>query len=187
MQINDPVVIAELKGCHDIYEKALIENNAAILDALFWDSPHAIRFGVMENLHGRDEILAFRKARPGINLDREIQRLDIMSFGDSAGIINLEFIRPMNGVPRFGRQTQFWFRLPEGWRIVSAHVSLLPLSAPWEQASYMRAAAAEIGLPIAPEDESGVKEDLARIANIANFLMQFPLSQDVEAAPVFQS
>ena len=44
-----------------------------------------------------------------------------MAFGDTAGIVNLEFVRAMDGIERSGRQTQFWFRLPEGWRIVSAH------------------------------------------------------------------
>ena len=80
--------------CHEVYERALIDNDAAALDALFWDSPHALRFGVTENLHGAEEIRAFRQGRPKINLDREIRRLDIMAFGDSAGIVNLEFMRP---------------------------------------------------------------------------------------------
>jgi hypothetical protein len=183
MQINDPVVLAELKSCHEIYEKALIENDAETLDALFWDSPHALRFGATENLHGADEIRAFRRGRPKINLDREIRRLDITAFGDSAGIVNLEFMRPMNGVESHGRQTQFWFRFTQGWRIASAHVSLLPEPG---KATYLKAASAEIGLRIDAANEAGVNEDLTRIAGIAAFLMQFPLGQDVEAAPVFQ-
>jgi len=183
MRINDPVVLAELRKCHVVYERALIDNDAEVLDAFFWDSPHAIRFGVMENLHGADEIRAFRRGRPKINLDREIRRLDIMAFGDSAGIVNLEFMRPMNGVESHGRQTQFWFRFAEGWRIVSAHVSLLPVPA---EAAYLKAASTEIGLNIDAEYQADVKGDLNRMAGIAGFLMQFPLGQDVEAAPVFQ-
>lgn len=180
MQINNPAVIAELTRFHEAYERALIDNDADTLDAFFWNSPHAIRFGVMENLHGAEEIRAFRKARPKINLDREIKRLDIMAFGDTAGIVNLEFMRPINGLERQGRQTQFWFRFPEGWRIVSAHVSLIPSPVP-----YMDAAAAEIGLPIPDTERAHVNEDLKRIAGIAKFLMQFPLDQEIEAAPVF--
>jgi hypothetical protein len=34
-----------------------------------------------------------------------------------------------NGIVR-GRQSQVWVRLPEGWRIVSAHVSTLPIAKP---------------------------------------------------------
>jgi hypothetical protein len=188
MQINDPVVIAELTKCHEVYEKALVENDVATLEAAFWDSPYAIRYGVTENLHGADEIRAFRKGRPAINLARQILRLDIMTLGDSAGIVNLEFSRSINGNERLGRQTQFWFRFAEGWKIVSAHVSLLlvPAPQPPAQTSYLEAAAAQIGLKIDPENLTGVKEDLGRIAAIAEFLTQFPLSQSVEAAPVFQ-
>ena len=181
MKINEPAVLAELKSCHEVYERALIANDAAVLDSLFWDSPHALRFGVAENLHGADEIRAFRRGRPKINLDREIRRLDIVAFGDSVGIVNLEFMRPIDGIEQYGRQTQFWFRFPDGWRIASAHVSLLPTAA-----TYLNAAASEIGLRIAAENRTAVNEDLNRLANMAGFLMQFPLSQDVEAAPVFR-
>jgi hypothetical protein len=186
MQINDPEILAELRRCHDGYEKALIDNDAQALGEFFWDSPHALRFGATENLHGADEIRAFRQARPKINLDREIGRLDIMAFGDSAGIVNLEFVRAMDGVERHGRQSQFWVRFPEGWRIVSAHVSLLhspPLPSP---PSYFDAASAELGLPIDGPNRAAVNADLTRIASIAEFLMQFPLSQNIEAAPVFR-
>jgi hypothetical protein len=184
MRINDPSVIAELTRCHEIYEKALIENDADTLDALFWDSPYALRFGVAENLHGSEEIRAFRRGRPKINLDRDIARLDIVAFGDTAGIVNLEFVRPMDGAERHGRQTQFWFRFPEGWRIASAHVSLLPSKE--VPNSYLNAVSKEIGLTIDPSLQGPVGEDLNRMAGIAGFLMQFPLSQDVEAAPVFR-
>jgi Protein of unknown function (DUF3225)/Protein of unknown function (DUF4089) len=186
MQINDPAVIAELTRCHEVYEKALIDNDVATLDGFFWDSPHAIRFGVAENLHGTNEIRAFRKGRPNINLARDILRLDIMAIGDAAGVVNLEFLRPMNGIERYGRQTQFWFKFPEGWRIASAHVSLMPLKPLPEQAAYLQAASGEIGLPIDTGQFAAVGDDLSRIAAIAQFLMQFPLSQSVEAAPVFQ-
>ena len=183
MLINDPVVIAELMKCHEVYERALIDNDTDVLDAFFWDSPHALRFGVMENLHGADEIRAFRRGRPKINLDREIRRLDIMAFGDSAGIVNLEYMRPTNGVEQHGRQTQFWFRFEEGWKIVSAHVSLLRFP---PDASYLKAASTEIGLKIDPGYQTEVNGDLNRLAGVAAFLMQFPLPQEVEAAPVFQ-
>ena len=38
-------------------------NDVAVLDELFWDSPHAIRYGAVENLYGFDQIKAFRAAR----------------------------------------------------------------------------------------------------------------------------
>jgi hypothetical protein len=181
MTINDPDVVAELRLLHDIYEKALLDNDAPVLESLFWDSPHAIRYGVTENLHGAAEIQAFRRGRPNINLARTIERLEIMALGDSAGVINLEFVRPMDGIERHGRQTQFWFRFPEGWKIASAHVSLLP-----GPPSYLEATAQRLGLPIPARDRAAVSEDLNRIGAIAGFLMEFPLAQEVEAASVFQ-
>ena len=181
MTINDPLIITELTDCHTVYEKALIDNDVATLDSLFWDSPHAIRFGVTENLHGTEEIRQFRQNRPKINLARDVSRVDIMSFGQTAGVVNLEFVRKMDGIERHGRQTQFWMRFPEGWRLVSAHVSLMP-----SKASYLEAASVQIGLPIDPKSRSAVNDDLGRLKAVAQFLMEFPLAQDVEAAPVFQ-
>jgi len=52
-------------------------------------------------------------------------RLEIVTFGKDYGSVTLEFERDAaNGVVR-GRQSQVWVRLDEGWRIVSAHVSVL--------------------------------------------------------------
>ena len=181
MQINDPAVVAELAALHETYEAALVGNDVATLDSLFWDSPHSIRYGVAENLHGTEEIRAFRKGRPAINLARTITRLDIMTLGHTAGIVNLEFARSMGGTLRSGRQTQFWFRFDDGWKIVSAHVSLMPV-----QASYSEVAAATIGLGIDQASRPGVDDDLTRLGIIARFLMEFPLGQNVEAAPVFR-
>ncbi len=181
MRINDPAVVAELTERHEVYEKALIANDVDTLDALFWDSAHAIRFGVTENLHGSGEIRAFRQGRPSINLERNISRLEILTLGDGAGIVNLEFERRMNGTERSGRQTQFWFRFDGAWRIVSAHVSLLPTPA-----SYPEAAAAQIGLPVLAANREALGEDLKRLRAVAEFLMEFPLDQGIEAAPVFR-
>ncbi|MFT4111714.1 oxalurate catabolism protein HpxZ [Silvibacterium sp.] len=126
MVINDPEVVAELAALYPRYEEALVSNDADTLTEMFWDSPHALRFGATENLHGSAEIAAFRQARPGANLARTIDRLDIVAFGRDTGSITLEFTRQLPGKTVRGRQSQLWIRLPEGWKIVSAHVSLLP-------------------------------------------------------------
>jgi hypothetical protein len=126
MVINDPEIVAELAALYPKYEAALVGNDADTLTAMFWDSPHALRFGVTENLHGMEEIAAFRKARPAVNLARTIRRLDIVTFGRDLGSVTLEFERAVGDRTVRGRQSQVWVRLPEGWRIVSAHVSTLP-------------------------------------------------------------
>lgn len=126
MTINDRKVHAELAALYPIYEKALVENDVDTLTRMFWASPLAMRFGATENLYGIDEIEAFRKARPASGLARTIARLDIVTFGADYASITLEFERTTAGQTRKGRQSQIWVRLPEGWRIVAAHVSLLP-------------------------------------------------------------
>jgi hypothetical protein len=126
MTINDPEVIAELTALYPRYEQALVNNDVETLVAMFWTGAEVMRFGVTENLYGPEELEAFRKARPAANLARTVTRLDIVSFGRDFASITLEFERvSANGITR-GRQSQVWARLTEGWRIVQAHVSLLP-------------------------------------------------------------
>ncbi len=126
MTINDPEVVAELRSLYLLYEQALVTNDVDTLVHMFWSGTQVMRFGVTENLYGPAELEAFRKARPGANLARTITRLDIVSFGRDCGSITLEFERTTgNGIVR-GRQSQVWVRMAEGWRIVQAHVSLLP-------------------------------------------------------------
>ena len=129
MTINDPATVAELAALYPMYETALMNNDVDTLTHMFWASPQAMRFGVTENLYGIDEIEAFRKARPSQGLARTVTRLDIVAFGTDYGSITLEFERtPPNPEAKIirGRQSQVWARMPEGWRIVAAHVSLLP-------------------------------------------------------------
>ena len=100
-----------------------MHNDVATLDELFWDSPHTVRYGAGENLYGYDAIRAFRAARPAAGLAREILRTQITTYGDRFATTHIEFRRI--GSERSGRQTQTWWKTPEGWRVVSAHVSLL--------------------------------------------------------------
>ncbi len=130
-EINLPAVVVELTFASDRYETALMSNDVQVLQELFWDSPHVVRFGATENLHGTAEIEAFRKARPAVGLARTTVRRDIVTFGNDTGSVTVEFTRGGNGSPHVhGRQSQFWHRFPQGWRVVSAHVSLLPASPP---------------------------------------------------------
>lgn len=127
MLINDPATVAELAALYPLYETALVTNDVPTLTVMFWDSPHVMRFGVTENLYGTGELEAFRKSRPSTALARAVKRLDIVTFGTDYGSITLEFERTNpDGRTIKGRQSQTWARLPEGWRIVAAHVSLLP-------------------------------------------------------------
>ena len=123
MDINRPDVLTEVTAAFARYEAALVGNDVATLDELFWDSPHTLRFGAGENLYGIDAIRAFRNARPATGLARAILRTQITTYGDRFAATHLEFQRI--GSERIGRQTQTWVKLPPGWRVVSAHVSLM--------------------------------------------------------------
>ena len=125
MQINDPATVAELRELYPRYEQALVSNDVETLMGMFWASPYVARFGPAESLYGIDEIDAFRKGRSPANLARTIKRLDIVAFGKDFAGITLAFERTVEGKVTHGRQSQTWARLPEGWRIVFAHVSLL--------------------------------------------------------------
>ena len=122
IDINLPEVLAEVIAAFDHYERALCTNDVAVLDALFWDSPHTLRYGVGENLYGYEAIAAFRAARsaPG---ERQILARVITTYGRDFATANVEFRR--EGSERTGRQSQTWLRTPGGWRVVAAHVSLL--------------------------------------------------------------
>jgi hypothetical protein len=122
MKINDPSVVAQVRAAFERYEQALVSNDVAELDALFWDSPHTVRYGVAENLYGMAQIRAFRAARSAAGLARTIHASVITTFGDDLATTHIEFARPGS---RPGRQSQTWVRLPQGWRIVAAHVSLM--------------------------------------------------------------
>ena len=121
--INDPQVLAEVNAAFDRYETALVTNDVAVLDELFWNSPHTLRYGATENLYGYEAIQAFRAGRPPAGLERTLLRRQITTYGTDFAMANVEFER--TGSTRIGRQSQAWMRTPEGWRVVSAHVSLM--------------------------------------------------------------
>jgi len=122
-EINLPDVLAEVWAVFERYEDALVNNRIEVLDELFWDSPHTLRYGVGENLHGIDAIRAFRLARPAAGLARTLQNTVITSYGRDVASASTEFRR--EGSDRVGRQSQTWVRFAAGWRVVAAHVSLL--------------------------------------------------------------
>lgn len=123
MDINLPDVVAEVTAAFARYETALVNNQVDVLDELFWNSPHTLRYGAGENLYGYDAIRAFRAGRSPQGLARRVLRTAITTYGRDFATTNIEFQR--DGSDRIGRQSQTWMRTPAGWRVVSAHVSLM--------------------------------------------------------------
>jgi hypothetical protein len=123
MEINLPDVLAEVAQQFERYERALVSNDVAVLDELFWNHPLTLRYGATENLYGFDAIAAFRNGRPAQGLERSILRAVITTYGHDFATANIEFQRV--GASKTGRQSQTWMRTADGWRVVAAHVSLL--------------------------------------------------------------
>ena len=124
MEIDLPEVIAEVKAEFDRYERALVSNDVATLDAMFRDDPRTIRYGSFENLYGFKEIMAFRAARPSAGLARSLSRTVITTYGRDFAVASTLYDRP-SFPGKVGRQMQTWVRFPEGWRVVAAHVSMI--------------------------------------------------------------
>ena len=121
MKINDPEIVREVTAAFHEYERALMEDDVAVLDALFHQAPETVRYGVGEVLYGFEEIAAFRRSRGG-SPQRKLGRVAIATYGDALATANAEFFREGSG--KRGRQSQTWVKFPDGWKVVSAHVSL---------------------------------------------------------------
>ncbi|MFO1148417.1 MAG: oxalurate catabolism protein HpxZ [Alsobacter sp.] len=124
-QVNIPEVHAEVAAIFAVYETALVENDVDRLDDLFWVSPHTLRYGGGENLYGYDEIAAFRAGRSPAGLARTLERTVITTYGRDFATANTLF-RRATAPGKVGRQSQTWWRTPRGWKVVAAHVSVIP-------------------------------------------------------------
>lgn len=124
MEINLAAPLAEVTVAFERYEIALICNDVPVLDELFWSGPNTIRYGIAENLYGPAEIAAFRAGRAPIGLSRRLSRTAITTYGRDLAVAATLFHRETTP-GRIGRQMQTWVRMPEGWRVVAAHVSII--------------------------------------------------------------
>jgi hypothetical protein len=126
MIINDPKIVAELESEFARYEAALLSNDLDVLNSCFWQDDNTIRYGAAEVLYGISEIQSYRKGRSPIGLARTLERTVITTFGKDAATASTLFERKEQ-VGLVGRQQQTWIRFPDrGWKIVAAHVSLIP-------------------------------------------------------------
>jgi hypothetical protein len=124
MLLDLPEVVAEVKIAFERYERALVSNDVAILDALFHDDARTIRYGGAENLYGYEAIKSFRAERSPAGLARTLSKTVISTFGRDFAVASTLFHRPTTP-GKVGRQMQTWVRFPQGWRVVAAHVSVI--------------------------------------------------------------
>ena len=124
MDVDLPEIVAEVRSVFERYERALVENDVATLDALFHDDARTIRYGGTENLHGYQEIAAFRAGRSPVGMARTLEKTVITAYGRDHAVASTLFRRP-SAPGKIGRQTQVWVRFADGWRVVAAHVSVI--------------------------------------------------------------
>jgi ketosteroid isomerase-like protein len=119
VEIDRPDVIAEVTAAFEAYERALVANDVEAILAFF--AGRAIRFGIADQQDGLDEQARWRRAQGDLPPGRRLKDTTVRAYGVSTAIVTTLFGYPGSDV--LGRQSQTWVRLPEGWRIVHAHVS----------------------------------------------------------------
>jgi len=124
MEINNPEAVAEVKEAFQRYQRAVDTNDVETMNALFWNSPFTVRFAPNGTLVGHDAIAVYRQTRTTSAVERKLQNTVITTFGRDFAATNTESTK--NGSHKVSRQSQAWFRTPQGWRIVAAHVSDQP-------------------------------------------------------------
>ncbi len=125
--IDDPRVVAEVSAVFHAYERALMANDVAALNAYFWPDARITRYGIADRQLGIAELIAFRAATPAPRFTRRLENLRICSFGPDMAVAQVEFVRSDTLLRGF--QSQTWVRLQpgrSGWQIVAAHVSMIP-------------------------------------------------------------
>jgi Protein of unknown function (DUF3225) len=129
--LDRPEVVAEVRAAFDRYEKALAEGDATVMIELFWDDPRCVRFGVADRQQGGAEIAAWRREHPSVPSGRMLRDTRVLAVDDRTAVVTTLIGYSDRAIE--GRQSQTWVRFPEGWRVVEAHVSELPLDQPGSQ------------------------------------------------------
>jgi len=126
--VDQPAVVQEVAALFNRYEAALMANDLAALDAFFWPDERLTRYGIADRQRGIAELRAFRAATPAPRFSRRLEHLRVSAFGPDCAVAQVEFVR--SDTPLRGFQSQTWVRFDQlGWRIVSAHVSMIPFTA----------------------------------------------------------
>jgi hypothetical protein len=123
--LNHPEVVTELTRIFLDYESALMRNDAEALNAYFWDHGAVTRYGICDRQLGHSALVAYRQSVPPPDFTRTLHDVRITAFGPDLAVAMTEFKRSDTSLHGF--QTQTWVRMPQGWKIVSAHVSMVSL------------------------------------------------------------
>jgi len=127
-ELNRPDVVAQVTAAFDAYERALVDNDIATMNALFWSTPQTVRYGIAEVQHGGEAIQRWRETCEPVPRSRRLHRTVVTTYGDDHATVSTEFTS--DATLLLGRQMQTWVRFDTGgafggWTIVAAHVSLI--------------------------------------------------------------
>ena len=123
MEVNIPEIVEEVEKAFLAYEQALYENDVEMINELFWDDAKTLRYGPNGTLVSHAALSAFRRNRNTKGVRRTLKNTSIVTFGRNCAVANTEAAD--ENVAGTCRQSQTWVRTPDGWKIVSAHVSYL--------------------------------------------------------------
>lgn len=121
-EVDEAPARQELTETFARYEAALVANDVAVLDELFWADARTVRVGIDERQDGFEAISAFRRAQRRQTPPRQLRDTVIVTFDRCAAVVTTTFVPDDGSAP--GRQSQTWVRFAAGWRIVAAHVSV---------------------------------------------------------------
>lgn len=125
MVLNDPDTLREVHAQFEAYEAAFMRHDVQALNDFFDDDAATTRYGIADRQLGHAEIAAFRAASAPPDFTRTLENVRISTFGTTFAVAQTEFVR--SDTTKRGFQTQTWVRLPDGWKIVAAHVSMIDL------------------------------------------------------------
>lgn len=114
----------EVTAAFEVYERALIANDLDVLDGWFWHDRRVLRFGIADAQVGFDDVRAWRAAATPVPSSRRITGRHVLALDPDVVCVDITFESAVQ--TGIGRQSQVWHRRPEGWRIVRAHVSVIP-------------------------------------------------------------
>ena len=133
MNVNMTHVVAEVGAAHAAYEKALVDNDVFLRNALTWEGPHTVRYGFDDMQYGSGEIRKLNASRHPVNNRIMVASTTITTFGNDNATVNTEF--GCDDSELYGRRTVVWARVgpdcqPEaglhgGWRVVASHESVV--------------------------------------------------------------
>lgn len=125
--INHAEVVSEVTAIFLDYESALMANDIEALNNFFWNSTATTRYGIADKQLGHAALVAYRQGVPAPDFTRTLHDVRITAFGPDMAVAMCEFRR--SDTHLHGFQTQTWVRLGAQWKIVSAHVSMIPMPA----------------------------------------------------------